>query len=74
MQVANNSGADQTARMRRLIYTFIARIWLKQGFCFLTMWLINNIDISNVTVINYLKYLHRVIWMLITSSCEEYLN
>ena len=30
--VANNKGADQTARMRRLICTFVVRIWLKQVF------------------------------------------
>ena len=28
----NNKGADQTARMRRLICTFVVRIWLKQVF------------------------------------------
>ena len=30
--VANNKGADQTARMRRLSCTFVVRIWLKQVF------------------------------------------
>ena len=30
--VANNKGADLTARMRRLICTFVVRIWLKQAF------------------------------------------
>ena len=30
--VANNEGADQTARMRRLICAFVVRIWHKQGF------------------------------------------
>ena len=28
----NNKGADQTVRMRRLICTFVVRIWLKQVF------------------------------------------
>ena len=32
IQAANNKGADQTARMRRLICTFVVRIWLKQVF------------------------------------------
>ena len=32
VQAANNKGADQTARMRRLICTFVVRIWLKQVF------------------------------------------
>ena len=26
---ANNEGADLTARMRRLIFTFVVRMWLK---------------------------------------------
>ena len=30
--VANNKGADKTAQMRRLICTFVVRIWLKQVF------------------------------------------
>ena len=34
---ANNKGADQTVRMRRLICTFVVRIWHKIGF--LMMWL-----------------------------------
>ena len=32
IQAANNKGADQTARMRRLICTFVVRIWQKQVF------------------------------------------
>ena len=32
MQAANNKGADQTARMHRLICTFVVRIWHKQVF------------------------------------------
>ena len=28
----NNRGADQTARMRRLIFSFVVRIWHKQVF------------------------------------------
>ena len=32
ISVVNNKGADQTVRMRRLILTFVARIWLKQVF------------------------------------------
>ena len=32
MQAANNKGADQTARMRRLICAFVVRIGLKQVF------------------------------------------
>ena len=31
-QAMNNKGADQTARMRRLICTFVVRIWQKQIF------------------------------------------
>ena len=31
-QAANNKGADQTAQMRRLICTFVVRIWHKQVF------------------------------------------
>ena len=32
IQAANNKGTDQTARMRRLICTFVVRIWHKTGF------------------------------------------
>ena len=32
VQAANNQGADQTERMRRLICTLVVRICLKQGF------------------------------------------
>ena len=32
IQATNNKGADQTARMRRLICTFFVRILLKQTF------------------------------------------
>ena len=32
IQAANNKGADQTARMRRLICAFVVRIWHKSGF------------------------------------------
>ena len=32
IQAANNKGADQTARMRRLICAFVVRIWQKQVF------------------------------------------
>ena len=38
MQAVNNKGADQTARMRRLICAFVVRIWHKQVF--LMTWLI----------------------------------
>ena len=32
IQAANNKGVDETARMRRLICTFVVRIWHKTGF------------------------------------------
>ena len=32
IQVANNKGADQTARMRRLVCAFVVHIWHKQIF------------------------------------------
>ena len=32
IKAANDKGADQTARMRRLICTFVGRIWGKQVF------------------------------------------
>ena len=33
IQAANNIGADQTARMRRLIFAFDVRIWHNTRFC-----------------------------------------
>ena len=42
----NNSGADQTARMRRLICAFIVRIWHKTGF--LMTWLICSHDVAHM--------------------------
>ena len=32
IEAANKKGADQTARMCRLIYTFVVHIWHKTGF------------------------------------------
>ena len=32
IKAANNKGADQTAQLRRLICTFVVRIWHKQVF------------------------------------------
>ena len=32
IQASNIKGADQTARMRRLICGFVVRIWIKQVF------------------------------------------
>ena len=37
IKAADDKGADQTARMRRLICTFVVRIWHKAGF--LMTWL-----------------------------------
>ena len=38
IKASNNKGADQTARMRRLIYIFVVRIWQKKKG-FLMTWL-----------------------------------
>ena len=45
IQAANNKGANQTARMRRLICTFVVRIWLKQV----------SHDVAHITV-NYVTF------------------
>ena len=45
----NNKGADETARMRRLICAFVVRIWHKT--CFLMAWLIY-----------YMRCVHLAFW------------
>ena len=53
IQAANNKGADQTARMRRLICAFVVRIWHKQVFS----WLGSNSRCSKLLMNSYLNTL-----------------
>ena len=46
VQAVNNKGADQTARMHRLICTFVVRIWHKQVFSWRGSYLRDIWDIS----------------------------
>ena len=50
----NNKGADQTARMRRLICAFVVHIWHRQGFIY---------DAIELNILSHQSKLHRQLYL-----------
>ena len=71
VKAANNKGADQIARMRRLICAFVVRIWQKKSFSRDVAQIIHVMCVSTVLLINNSYNLSRLMTKQTKRLCAQ---